>query len=135
MWRNRDVGLMVAERDSRAELMGSTVADTRLLEKTGDFGWGVGAIVGARLGLTDAFVVGSAQVGVAVSASAATLSHSDVRDNAVALHVQDGSALSEVDALPAAIGPTDVVVTGDTLFVGNAARLGTGEVPLPPGVF
>jgi hypothetical protein len=135
VWRNRDVGLMVAEPDSRAELMGSTIADTRPLEKTGDFGWGVGVMIGARLGLTGAFIVGSAQVGVAVSASAATISHSDVRDNAVALHVQDGSALTEVDTLPATIGPTDVVVTGDTLFVGNAARLGTGEVPLPPGAF
>ncbi len=133
--RNRDVAVMVAQPGSRAELVSTTIADTLPLEKSGTFGWGAGVLVGARAGFTDVFITHAAQVGLAVSASSATVAHSDLRDNAVALHAQGGSAISEVQALPAAVGSTDVLVTEDTLFVGNAARLGTGEVPLPSGAF
>ncbi len=133
--RNRDVAVMVAQPGSRAELVGTTIADTLPVEQSGTFGWGAGVLLGAQAGFADVFITHAAQVGIVVSASEATVAHSDLRDNAVALHAQDGSVISEVQALPAVVGPTDVLVTEDTIFLDNAARLGTGEVPLPPGAF
>jgi hypothetical protein len=68
---------------------------------------------------------------VAVGGSAATLSKSVVAGNAVALHAQDGSTVTEVNELPATVGMLDVLVTRDTRFEGNDVTLGVGSVPLP----
>lgn len=131
--RNRDVAVMVGEAGARATLFDSYVVATQPEKRSGRFGWGAGVLNGGALALVGGAIT-SAQVGLVVAGASATVAQGAFEANAVALHAQDGSAIQEVDALPATVGSTDVLVTHDTKFVGNAVRLGTGVLPLPAGM-
>lgn len=73
----------------------------------------------------------SAAVGVALANVSATIATTVIAENAVGIHVQDGSMLVEVPSAPAEPSANTVSVTTDTTFEGNATRVGSGVVPLP----
>lgn len=127
---NREVGLSVALPGSEALVRDSVVRLTRA-RADGQFGHGAMVFDGARLQLTGSHLRGHHAIGLVVAAASCGLSASSLVENAVGLHVQDGSSLREVDSLPASLGLLEVLVTPDVRFEGNAARLGSGQVPLP----
>ena len=70
-------------------------------------------------------------IGLAFSASSATIFGSWITRNAVGIHAQDGATIEEAAAPPDELGANTVVVGADTRFIENAARTGTGVIPLP----
>ncbi len=129
--RNHDVGLEVGQPDSRLFVQGGAIAETLGRTADGKFGLGVAALLDGRLDLVGVRVSRNALIGLVVDHAAATLDACTLADNAVGLHVQDGSTLSEVDQVPAVVGPLDVFVSTDTVFRGNATRMGEGTIPIP----
>ncbi|MBI3184380.1 MAG: hypothetical protein HYZ28_19780 [Myxococcales bacterium] len=129
--RNRDVALLVGQVGSSALVADTAIAETLPRAADQAFGLGVAVLLSARADLARVLISGSPGIGLAVSGSAATVQASTLESNAVALHAQDGSVLSEVPALPEQVGPLEVLVTADTKFADNQARVGTGVVPLP----
>jgi hypothetical protein len=95
------------------------------------FGHGVVGNKGAHVTIAGSVIQRSAGIGVAFASSTGLVTGSFVRDNAIGIHVQDGSVLNEVEAAPEAAGDLEVVVTKDTRFTGNATKVGSGEIPLP----
>ena len=83
------------------------------------------------LGLLKATVRESHGAALVFAGGKGWVSASLVERNAVGIHAQDGSALSEADAPPEEIPEGAVVITTSTRFVENASRVGTGIVPLP----
>jgi hypothetical protein len=73
----------------------------------------------------------SAGIGLAFSGATASVEGSFVRENAVGIHVQDGSSLGTGVAAPQPVDALTVFVTDDTRFEDNATRVGSGVVPLP----
>ncbi|MFH1809271.1 MAG: right-handed parallel beta-helix repeat-containing protein [Pseudomonadota bacterium] len=129
--RNREVSLFVGQADSHAELTGCTIVDSLPREVDGQLGWGLGAIESGRLDLVATRIARSASLGLVFAAARGTVSKGEILDNAVGLHVQDGSTVREQEAVPGTLGPLEVVVTTDTVFERNGTRLGSGVVPLP----
>jgi hypothetical protein len=73
----------------------------------------------------------SAGVGLALAATPAFVAQAVIAENAVGIHVQDGSTLREVDAVSGDPQGLDVDVTKDTVFEGNGSKVGNGTIPLP----
>lgn len=114
----------------------ATVSDSLLRgvgrESGVEFGEGFVIIGGARATLTRSTVEENSDVALFVDASSAAVSGCQIRRNGVGINVSGQSTLSEREALPATLGPTEVVVTSDTAFLENLTRTGTGAIPLPP---
>lgn len=123
-------GAIVSE--GQATLRHLRVYDTAREQATELYGYGVFVEPRGSLVLEDGECRGAAAVGLAFSASSGAISGGRVIGNPVALHVQDGSTLSEVDAPLATPGSTEVLVSTTTQFVLNTTRLGAGAVPVPP---
>jgi hypothetical protein len=124
-----EVGVMVYGPRATGALTRVTVRDV-LASPRGGFGDGVTLYEGT-LALVDTFVRGSQEVGLAVAAGAGSVSGGGLIRNGIALHVQQGTELSEVDTVPAVPTPFELDVSTATSFVLNTTRLGTGMVPLP----
>ncbi|MFN7133649.1 MAG: hypothetical protein ACK4N5_16350, partial [Myxococcales bacterium] len=125
---NARAGLSTA---TRASLSGEALVIVRSRAAAGEFGHGAIASGGSRLELANSAIEQNAAAGLVVSGAAALLTGTRVAKNPVALHLQDGVELLEVDtARPPA--PNEAVVTRDCTFEENASRLGTGLLPLPP---
>ncbi|MEJ7730475.1 MAG: right-handed parallel beta-helix repeat-containing protein [Polyangiaceae bacterium] len=90
---------------------------------------GVVAALGGRVELLGSTITGNQDVGLIIAASSAYVNGGFVSNNAIGAHVQDGSSLL-VDEAPSGDAMT-CVFSPDTSFVGNATRIGSGEVPLP----
>jgi hypothetical protein len=95
----------------------------------GSFGHGMFSALGT-LTLDSVVVRGNPGVGLLYAASTGAVRHSWIENNAVGVHVQTGSTLrpGSPDEEPA---DEEVIVTEDTVFVDNATRVGSGELPLP----
>jgi hypothetical protein len=128
---NHDVGLLVGNVGSSAVVDHSVITNTLPRAFDGHFGVGVLSLVSGRVDLKSTEVSQSGAIAIAVDNAAATVSACTIANNPVALQVQDGSMLQEVQSIPMTVGPTDVLVTDDTVFSNNATRVGTGSVPLP----
>jgi hypothetical protein len=90
---------------------------------------GVVAALGGRVELRGSTITGNQDVGLIIAASSAYMSGGFVSGNAIGAHVQDGSSLVVDEA--ASGDAMTCVFSPDTNFIGNATRIGSGEVPLP----
>jgi hypothetical protein len=125
---NQQVGVFVF--DARAELVDTLVQGTRA-DPDGRYGNGVQALTDGVLLVTGGAVDGSAGLGAAFAEGAGVIDGARLSRNAIGIHTQDGSTLEERPA-PAMLGRRQVVVTPATTFVGNDARTGAEQVPVPP---
>ena len=95
------------------------------------FGHGVLAVDSATFFISRSIVERQIGVGLFFASGGGVVGSSLIRDNAVAVQVQEGSTLLEAAARPESVPEQDLVITTDTRFVGNASRLGSGVLPLP----
>jgi hypothetical protein len=119
---------------STARLDGTLVRHTLASTKSGVTGNGVIARYGARLDVNGSVIDLNPGPALTFDASAGTIARSRLSDNGVGLHAQHGSAVTQVQAMPATVGPLDVFVGQDTVFARNQSNQGTGTVALPPGL-
>lgn len=107
----------------------STVTATNL-DPSGGFGHGITVFRRGIVRLEDTLL--SKHPGVALVADDAQswVKGGELAGNAVALHVQNGSFVTQVDG-EAALQPGEVRVSSATSFKDNQTRLGLGVVPLP----
>ncbi|MBI5546539.1 MAG: right-handed parallel beta-helix repeat-containing protein, partial [Deltaproteobacteria bacterium] len=114
----------------------ATISDSLLrgAGRESDVSFGQGFVVsgGSRATLTRSTIEENREVAVLVDASSAVISACQIVRNNVAINVSGESTLSERAETPSTLGPMEVVVTSDTAFLDNLARIGTGAVPLPP---
>lgn len=113
------------------DLTKSAIRETALQLMRQPLGHGILATDSKRIVITGSEIRKSAGIGVAFANTAAVISQSVIADNAVGIHVQDGSTLVQVDTAPTDPSGLSVDVTADTKFEGNATRVGSGTVPLP----
>lgn len=125
-----EIAVAGSNRESTIRLDGVLVTRTGAAPAP-RFGHGVLSVDLA--GITVARSVVERQPGVALffAAGGGIVQRSLVRDNAVAVHVQEGSALVEVAQAPEVAPESELVVTTDTRFSGNTTRTGSGVLPLP----
>ncbi|HSO31066.1 MAG TPA: hypothetical protein VLT33_01085, partial [Labilithrix sp.] len=97
----------------------------------GEFGHGILALEGGTLALDDVTVRRCASVGLVFDASSGTVRASRVTDNAVGIYAQGGTELQQVEVVPDAPVDGQVSVSADTVFAGNATRVGSGVIPVP----
>lgn len=97
----------------------------------GVFGHGVAASFESTLIMRDSEIRGSAGAGFIVQDGAAILASSLLTQNVIGIHVQDGTALTQVASEPSAPQPKTVLITEDTRFIDNGTRTGVGVVPIP----
>ncbi|MHB8875728.1 MAG: right-handed parallel beta-helix repeat-containing protein, partial [Myxococcaceae bacterium] len=128
---NQHSGVFLLEKGS-ARLVRCAVLGTRFEPFQQGLGHGIFLQVDSRVDLTQTVLRGNAGIGVVFSESAGALRDSYIAKNAVGIHAQDGSLLSEVQVVPATVGPREVLVSAGTEFVGNATRVGSGTLQLPP---
>ncbi|MBX3185741.1 MAG: right-handed parallel beta-helix repeat-containing protein [Labilithrix sp.] len=129
---SKEVAVVVFGRGSRATLRRTVIRQTA--PNWGDyFGHGAMASFGGTLALEDVEVAESFGTGIAIGDGAALLSRVRVRDNQVGLYVQDGTALRELVSVSTDKGEEEnaVLVSIDSVFLGNATRLSAGVLPLP----
>ena len=124
---NVETGVFVSLSGASLTMTSSTVQGTGL-DADGHFG--VGVLFGGDVNGTieDSTITGSKGIGLAVAAASAFVHHTLISRNAVGVHAQDGTTLSQGD------GPGDaraLVISSDTSFVDNATRIGSGIIPLP----
>lgn len=127
---NRHTGIYVFD-GSTLDATKTSIRDTSTQTSGVPLGHGILVTDSKRAVITGCEIRRSAGIGLAFSRSAAIVTGSTVADNAVGIHAQDGSTLVQVDAPPASPSGTDVAVSADTTFEGNATRIGSGTVPLP----
>lgn len=130
VYDNLGFDVLVASAGSVTRVEGSFVRGATLEQATSLYGHGVVALDGARLDLLGGVIFQNQAIGVVFDRSSGIVHGAEIAGNAVGLHVQ-GGGLSEVTGAPGDVAPLEVVVTGDTVFVDNDARIGTGEVILP----
>jgi hypothetical protein len=126
--RSHDVGVIVFDPGSEATLTDSVIGVTTL-DQNGLFGDGIVGATGVRFAMTRSTVHHNAAIAFGVSASAAFILDCFLSQSAVGIHVQDGSVL--VEGNEPSPDPLAVVVSPGTRFVGNQARVGSGNVALP----
>ena len=124
---NLESGVFVSLSGASLTMTGSTVQGTGL---DGDGNFGIGVLLGGDVGGTieDSTITGSKGIGLAVASAGAFVHHTIISRNAVGVHAQDGTTLTEGEAAGDARA---LVVSKDTSFVDNATRVGSGVVPLP----
>lgn len=127
---NRHTGIYAFDGGT-LDLTKSAVRDTTPRLVDAPLGHGVLVTDSKHVMIADSEIRRSAAVGVALANSPAVIARSVIADNAVGIHVQDGSTLNQVDAPPDGPSGLDVDVTSDTKFEGNGTRVGSGEIPLP----
>jgi nitrous oxidase accessory protein NosD len=127
---NHHTGIYVFD-GSTLDLTKSAVRDTSVQGSSVPLGHGVLVTDSKRVVITDTEVRRSAGIGVALANTSAIIASCVIADNAVGIHVQDGSTLNQVATAPKEPAGLAVDVTEDTQFEGNATRVGSGVVPLP----
>ena len=121
---------MVVSASASLTVRGSLVEDTTAAAD-GTFGHGLLAFDGALLVVDDVTITKSAGAALVFASSRGNVSHARIRANAVGIHVQDGSTLQEVVAVPDDPPESSVNVSTDSTFDGNGSRVGSGALPLP----
>jgi hypothetical protein len=130
VWAERNAQIAVLAAANCVLTVKSSVIETT---KTSDeaFGHGIFAFESSLATIDDVIVRGNAAVGLFFASSRGTVQQTRVLDNAIGIHVQDGATLSEAATVPDDPPENAVVVSSDTVFEGNASRVGTGALPLP----
>jgi hypothetical protein len=128
--QNHHTGIYLFE-NATLDLTKSAIRDTTPELAREPLGHGVLVTDSTHVVIRDSEIRRSAAVGVALANTPAVIANTVIADNAVGIHVQDGSTLVQVDAPPDAPSGLDVDVTTDTRFEGNATRVGSGTIPLP----
>jgi hypothetical protein len=105
--------------------------DQTALDANGQFGIGVLLDVNAMATIDSSTLQRSAGPAFAVSGSGGTMTKCALIDNAIGVSVQGGSSLVEGDGTG---DPLTVSISSDTIFSGNATRVGSGAIPLPPAL-
>jgi len=95
------------------------------------FGHGVLSIDQAAITLSRTIIERQVGVGLFCAAGATVASASLIRNNAVGVHAQDGSSITEVDTAPDPVPAKDLTVVTDTRFDGNATKVSSDVLPLP----
>lgn len=126
----RTVGVGATGPTSRLTLARSIVRHTPAVSRS-SFAHALFATDGARVDVTGGALEAHAGVALFWAGGGGFVQGTLVRGNAVAVHVQEGSTLVEADAAPGEPAPAALVVARDVRFVGNAARVGAGTLPLP----
>lgn len=121
---------MVVSANASLTVRSSLVEDT-IAAADGTFGHGLLAYDGALLVVDDVTITKSAGAALVFASSRGNVSHARIRANAVGIHVQDGSTLQEVAAVPDDPAESTVNVSTDSTFDGNGSRIGSGALPLP----
>jgi hypothetical protein len=98
--------------------------------KDGTFGHGMVVFPGAVVTLTDTSLENSTLVGLVAAGGQVRFVGGAVTNNAVALQAQSGSFVTQSDD-PGPLQTGEVRVSAETVFTGNATKLGTGVVPVP----
>lgn len=129
--RSTQIGVLVAAGSTLA-VKSSIVDSTSTSEEV--FGHGIFAFDGSLATMTDDVVRDNRGVGVFFAGSRGTMRSTHVLSNAVGIHVQDGSTLSEAETVPDDPPEGSVVVSSDSEFTGNGSRVGSGALPLPSPV-
>jgi hypothetical protein len=127
--RSTQVGLVAASNASLT-LRSSSVEETRAAAD-GTFGHGLVAYDGALLVIDDVTVTKSSGAALVFAASRGNVSNARITGNVVGIHVQDGSTIAEVSAVPGEPAENSVNVSSDSNFDGNGSRVGSGGLPLP----
>ncbi|MHB8875496.1 MAG: right-handed parallel beta-helix repeat-containing protein [Myxococcaceae bacterium] len=127
---NRVAGVNLEDGSpNRLTLVDSVIAATH---RNGElYGHGIVIGSGGAADIRGTAIGASEAIGLAVSGGAATLRRSILMDNPVALHVQSGTTLEEVEATPDTPADGKLLVSTDTVLLRNATRVGSGSVPLP----
>lgn len=129
--KNTQIGVLVAAGSTLAMKSSVVEATTPSAEV---FGHGVFAFDGSLATLADVTVRGNAAVGLFFAGSRGTVQGTRVLQNAIGIHVQDGTTLTEAATVPEDPPEGSVVVSSDSEFVGNASRVGSGALPVPSPV-
>ena len=134
---SRTAGIEIINPGTAASLVDVVVRHTLPQQSDGRFGHALvaegRAEGGPQVSLTRCRLSGSLfGVGLLLAAASARVLSCVIDGNAVGMHLQQGSTLRVLEALPDVPGSLEVAVSADTVFVGNVSRLGTGELPLPP---
>jgi hypothetical protein len=127
---NHHTGIYAFEA-ATLDVVGTAVRDTAPQGANEPLGHGILATDSGHVVIEASEVRRSAGIGVALAACTAIISSSVIANNAVGIHVQDGSTLTQVALAPSEPSSLGVYVTEDTSFEGNATRIGSGVVPLP----
>lgn len=127
-------GLLIQEGSATlVRFVRSSVHGTKMARS--GFGHGVTLGVGARLVLSGTSLVDNPGIGLAVDGGKALVDAVTIARNGVGVHAQNGSFLVERDDADAdTLGDGEVRVATTTRFSSNAARVGSGIVPLPSPV-
>jgi hypothetical protein len=110
---------------SRSTIHGTTP------DPDGAFGHGLAVFQTGSIVLDDVAVYDSASVGLVSDGGQAHVVGGLFARNAIAVHAQNGSSITE-SAADAELGEAELRVSPSTRFVGNGARSGTGLVAVPP---
>jgi Right handed beta helix region len=130
---SRHCGIYVYEGGT-LDVLASVIRNTQTQLAREPLGHGILATDSPHVTLVRSEIRKSAGVGLALAATPAFVAQAVIADNAVGIHVQDGSTLREVEASDdGKIAPEglNVDVTKDTLFEGNGSKVGNGTIPLP----
>lgn len=109
----------------------SCVIDGVTPDPKGKFGDAIEVVDGAVLRLDESVIRNARGAAMVFAGGTGAIRASLIERNAVALHAQGGSALAEVDDIPADLEAGSVSVTRSTQFVDNETKIGQGELPLP----
>lgn len=127
---SREAAVAVLGQGSRAAIRRAIV--TKTAPNASDvFGHGALVTLGGTLLLEDVEVSSSTGFGVAVGDGSARLVRARIRANTVGLYAQDGTTVREIGDPMLVPASREVIVTADTVFEDNAARVAAGMLPLP----
>lgn len=125
---SQTTGFIVVANGTLA-LAQSTVTATNF-DSAGGFGHGITVFRRGSVRLEDTLLSKNPGVALVADDAQAWVKGGELAGNAVALHVQNGSFVTQVDG-EAALQPGEVRVSSATSFKDNQTRLGLGVVPLP----
>ena len=121
--------LAAGQLGSRMTLDGTFVAKRGTDPLT--YGHGIVSTDFAHIEVNGSVIADLSGVGFFCAAGGGYVSGSRFVGNAIGVHAQEGSTLSESDVAPADASDTDLAVVTSTRFENNGARSGTGEIALP----
>lgn len=130
---NVQFGIVIGSPNALTTIENSQIGTTKT-NPDGSFGHGLVAFTGSNLVIRNTEVA-SNNVGLVFHGASAILAGSRVRNNSIGIHVQQDSVLATGVEAPEAPQSGVVFVTEDSQFVGNASRVGGGELPLPTDPF
>ncbi|MFH1811773.1 MAG: right-handed parallel beta-helix repeat-containing protein [Pseudomonadota bacterium] len=121
--------VVVGGTQARLDLVDSSVLETKL----SDDGPGHAVVCADQgtLRVVGAHLLDNQGVGLAFGRAAGSVDSTVVARNQVGIHVQGGTVLRDVDQTATEMVAGEVQVSASSRFVDNAARLGSGEIPLP----